>query len=175
MFVLECMGNIMYLVEAALKPLKKTEDGEQIDDMIRQVFYGKARQIVSYYDNTTSKMVKNEMEEDFSHVLVDALEGKDLYDGLDDYFFAGKLEEFQGGYEATREVTVKSFPPVLQIQIQVCDLILYKKMYFLNFYVYYYSVYNLIELLPMYINLMYLYNLIKLFISIDMLKITLNN
>ncbi|KAI9342437.1 hypothetical protein BD770DRAFT_329830 [Pilaira anomala] len=116
--VTECMGNIMYLVEAALKPLKKTEDGEQIDDMIRQVFYGKARQIVSYYDNTTSKMVKNEMEEDFSHVLVDALEGKDLYDGLDDYFFAGKLEEFQGGYEATREVTVKSFPPVLQIQIQ---------------------------------------------------------
>ncbi|KAI8057395.1 hypothetical protein BDF21DRAFT_440923 [Thamnidium elegans] len=114
----ECMGNVMYLVEAALKPLKTTEDGEQIDDMIRQVFYGKARQILSYYDNTTSKMIKKEMEEDFSHVIIDASEGKDLYDGLDEYFFADKVEEFQGGYEATREVTVKSFPPVLQILVQ---------------------------------------------------------
>ncbi|KAI9245928.1 hypothetical protein EDC94DRAFT_529888 [Helicostylum pulchrum] len=116
--VTECMGNVMYLVEAALKPLKTTEDGEQIDDMIRQVFYGKARQILSYYDNTTSKMIKKEMEEDFSHVIIDASEGKDLYDGLDEYFFADKVEEFQGGYEATREVTVKFFPPVLQILVQ---------------------------------------------------------
>lgn len=109
----------MYLVEAALKPLETTEDGEQIDDMIRQVFYGKARQILSYRDTNTLENVKKEMEEDFSHVIVDASEGKDLYDGLDEYFFADKVEEFQGGYEATREVTVKSFPPVLQILVQV--------------------------------------------------------
>lgn len=109
----------MYLVEAALKPLQTTEDGEQIDDMIRQVFYGKARQILSYCDNSTLENVKKEMEEDFSHVIVDASEGKDLYDGLDEYFFADKVEEFQGGYEATREVIVKSFPPVLQILVQV--------------------------------------------------------
>ncbi|KAI7888447.1 uncharacterized protein EV154DRAFT_425602 [Mucor mucedo] len=115
---IECMGNVMYLVEAALKPLETTEDGEQIDDMIRQVFYGKARQILSYCDNKTLENVKKEMEEDFSHVIVDASEGKDLYDGLDEYFFADKVEEFQGGYEATREVTVKSFPPVLQILVQ---------------------------------------------------------
>lgn len=119
------MGNVMYLVEAALKPLKTTDDGEQIDDMIRQVFYGKARQILSYYDNTTSKMIKKEMEEDFSHVIIDASEGKDLYDGLDEYFFADKVEEFQGGYEATREVTVKSFPPVLQILVQVRSVRIY--------------------------------------------------
>lgn len=117
--VTECMGNVMYLVEAALKPLKKTEDGEQVDDMIRQVFYGKARQILSYCDNATLKTVKKEMEEDFSHVIVDASEGKDLYDGLDEYFFADQVENFQGGHEATREVTVKSFPPVLQILVQV--------------------------------------------------------
>jgi hypothetical protein len=117
--VTECMGNVMYLVEAALKPLQKTQDGEQVDDMIRQVFYGKARQILSYCDNTTLKTVKKEMEEDFSHVIVDASEGKDLYDGLDEYFFADQVENFQGGHEATREVTVKSFPPILQILVQV--------------------------------------------------------
>jgi hypothetical protein len=117
--VTECMGNVMYLVEAALKPLRKTEDGEQVDDMIRQVFYGKARQILSYCDNATLKTVKKEMEEDFSHVIVDASEGKDLYDGLDEYFFADQVENFQGGHEATREVAVKSFPPILQILVQV--------------------------------------------------------
>ncbi|KAG1439237.1 hypothetical protein G6F56_012356 [Rhizopus delemar] len=117
--VTECMGNVMYLVEAALKPISKTEDGEQIDDMIRQVFYGKARQIISYCDDTTLKTVKKEMEEDFSHVIVDASEGKDLYDGLDEYFFENQLENFQGGHEAIREVSVKSFPPVLQVLVQI--------------------------------------------------------
>lgn len=116
--VTECMGNVMYLVEAALKPLHKTEDGEQVDDMVRQTFYGKARQILSYCDNKTYKVVKKEMEEDFSHVIVDASESKDLYDGLDEYFFADQVENFQGGHEATREVTVKSFPPILQILVQ---------------------------------------------------------
>ncbi|GAN04328.1 hypothetical protein MAM1_0060c03788 [Mucor ambiguus] len=116
--VTECMGNVMYLVEAALKPLHKTEDGEQVDDMIRQTFYGKARQILSYRDASTLQNVKKEMEEDFSHVIVDASESKDLYDGLDEYFFAEQVENFQGGHEATREVTVKSFPPILQILVQ---------------------------------------------------------
>ncbi|KAG1179576.1 hypothetical protein G6F71_000942 [Rhizopus microsporus] len=116
--VTECMGNVMYLVEAALKPISKTEDGEQVDDMIRQLFYGKARQIISYCDDTTLKVIKKEMEEDFSHVIVDASEGKDLYDGLDEYFFENQLESFQGGHEATRQVSVKSFPPVLQILVQ---------------------------------------------------------
>lgn len=127
-FVIECMGNVMYLVEAALKPISKTEDGEQVDDMIRQLFYGKARQIISYCDDTTLKVIKKEMEEDFSHVIVDASEGKDLYDGLDEYFFENQLESFQGGHEATRQVSVKSFPPVLQILVQVC-LYIYIYMY----------------------------------------------
>ncbi|KAI8377998.1 uncharacterized protein BYT42DRAFT_496848 [Radiomyces spectabilis] len=113
----ECMGNIMYLVEAALKPLE-TQNGEQVRDMVRDLFYGKARQILSYQDSETSKLVRKVQEEEFSHVIVDAAEGKDLYDGLDEYFFAGQVENFRGGSEATREVTVSCFPPVLQILIQ---------------------------------------------------------
>ncbi|KAI8336791.1 hypothetical protein BC941DRAFT_514209 [Chlamydoabsidia padenii] len=115
--VTECMDNVMYLVEAALKP-QETENMEQTRDMIRDLFYGKARQILSYKDTETTNEIQKVMEEDFSHVIVDAADGKNLYDGLDEYFFADKVENFQGGKEATREVTVRSFPPVLQIQVQ---------------------------------------------------------
>lgn len=111
------MGNVMYLVEAALKPVEKQHD-EQTRDMVRDLFYGKARQILTYEDTRTNKSVRKEQEEEFSHVIVDAVAGKDLYDGLDEYFFASSVENFDGGSEAMREVTVKSFPPVLQIQVQ---------------------------------------------------------
>ncbi|ORZ20562.1 hypothetical protein BCR42DRAFT_489060 [Absidia repens] len=115
--VTECMDNVMYLVEAALKP-QQTDNMEQVRDMVRDLFYGKARQILSYKDTETTKEIQKVMEEDFSHVIVDAADGKNLYDGLDEYFFADKVENYQGGQEATREVTVQTFPPVLQIQVQ---------------------------------------------------------
>ncbi|KAG0183416.1 ubiquitin-specific protease ubp2 [Apophysomyces sp. BC1021] len=115
--VTECMGNVMYLVEAALKPLE-THDGEQVRDMVRDTFYGKARQILTYKDTETALSVKKVKEEEFSHLIVDAGEGKDLYDGLDEYFFADRVENFRGGHEAVREVTVSTFPPVLQIIVQ---------------------------------------------------------
>ncbi|KAI8147774.1 hypothetical protein BJV82DRAFT_664137 [Fennellomyces sp. T-0311] len=116
--VTECMGNVMYLVEAALKPLETKENGEQIKDIVRDLFYGKARQILKYEDTTTAKQVTKVQEEDFMHVIVDAAEGKDLYDGLDEYFFADRVENFHGGRGATREVAVIDFPPILQIQVQ---------------------------------------------------------
>ncbi|KAI8081488.1 uncharacterized protein BX664DRAFT_340513 [Halteromyces radiatus] len=115
--VTECMGNVMYLVEAALKP-EETENMEQTRDMIRDLFYGKARQILSYKDTKTTKIIQKIQEEEFSHVIVDAAAGKNLYDGLNEYFFAAQVENFQGGQEAVREVSVRSFPPVLQIQVQ---------------------------------------------------------
>ncbi|KAI9251350.1 hypothetical protein BDA99DRAFT_521635 [Phascolomyces articulosus] len=116
--VTECMGNVMYLVEAAVKPLEKKENGEQIRDIVRDLFYGKARQILTYEDTETAKQVRKVQEEDFSHVIVDAAEGKDLYDGLDEYFFADRVEDFHAGRGAMREVTVSSFPPIFQIQVQ---------------------------------------------------------
>ncbi|OAD68228.1 hypothetical protein PHYBLDRAFT_183194 [Phycomyces blakesleeanus NRRL 1555(-)] len=115
--VTECMDNVTYLIEAALKPVE-TQDGEQVRDMVRDLFYGKARQILTYQDTQTSQNIKKIKEEEFSHLIVDAAQGKDLYDGLDEYFFADQVENFQGGREATREVTVSTFPPVLQIIVQ---------------------------------------------------------
>ncbi|OBZ88825.1 Ubiquitin carboxyl-terminal hydrolase 2 [Choanephora cucurbitarum] len=109
----ECMGNIMYLVEAALK----TKDGKQVDDVVRQTFYGKTCQILSYYDDTTLQKIKKEQEEDFAYIIVNTKEGSNLYEVMDNYFFANQVN-FQGGHDATREVIVKSFPPILQIHIQ---------------------------------------------------------
>ncbi|CAO3582816.1 unnamed protein product [Absidia cylindrospora] len=113
----ECMDNVTYLVEAALKS-NRTEETTRAKNLIRELFYGKARQILSYKDDNTSKNIQKVMEEDFSHVIVDATRGKTLYDGLDEHYFAENVENFQGGQETTREVTVQCFPPILQIQIQ---------------------------------------------------------
>lgn len=115
----------MFLIEAALKPLEKKND-EQTRDIVRDLFYFKARQILTYQDTQTLCNVRKEQHEEFAHVMVDAVEGKDLYDGLDEYFFAGRVENFHGGRGATREVTVSTFPPVLQIQVQASLLYIYK-------------------------------------------------
>lgn len=122
--ILECMSNVMFLIEAALKPLEKKDD-EQTRDIVRDLFYFKARQILTYQDTQTLRNVRKEQHEEFAHVMVDAVEGKDLYDGLDEYFFAGRVENFHGGRGATREVTVSTFPPVLQIQVQASLLHIY--------------------------------------------------
>ncbi|KAI7870578.1 hypothetical protein BDF14DRAFT_1771372 [Spinellus fusiger] len=115
--VTECMGNVIQLIETAL--LSATaQQGEKECDMVRDLFYGKASQILTYQDTETSQIITKVKKEEFSHLIVDAVQGKDLYDGLDEYFFAGKVENFQGGKEATREVTVSAFPPILQIIIQ---------------------------------------------------------
>ncbi|KAI9318471.1 hypothetical protein BX666DRAFT_1855352 [Dichotomocladium elegans] len=113
----DCMSNVMYLVEAALRPLERKGD-EQTRDIVRDLFYFKARQILTYEDTSTLQVVRKVQQEEFAHVIVDAVEGKELYDGLDEYFFAGRVENFHGGRDATREVTVSAFPPVLQIQVQ---------------------------------------------------------
>lgn len=154
----------MYLVEAALRPLE-TRDGEQTSDMIRNLFYGKAKQILTYVDVNTSQSVRKVQEEEFSHVIVDAAEGKDLYDGLDEYFFAEKVENFAGGREAVREVTVSSFPPILQIQVQVIRRIraffAWMNTRVLTFVLD--SASNLIEQRPISINPMHLCNLTRSF------------
>lgn len=116
--VTECMGNVMYLIEAALKPLQKSKDGEQIDDMIRQLFYCEARQILTYIDNETMQEVEKVEKVYYSHFIVHASEGKTLYDGLDQFFFAEKVENYPGGQNATREVTVETLPPVFQVMVQ---------------------------------------------------------
>ncbi|KAJ2957037.1 hypothetical protein NQZ79_g7179 [Umbelopsis isabellina] len=115
--VTECMGNCMYFFEAALRPYT-AEGSEKTTDLVKELFYGKARQILSYNNEQTDQLVTKVKEEEFSHLIVDAADGKNLYDGLDEYFFADKVDDFQGGNCAVREVAVHNFPPILHIQVQ---------------------------------------------------------
>ncbi|GAB5586731.1 ubiquitin-specific protease ubp2 [Umbelopsis nana] len=116
--VTECMGNCMYFFEAALRPVASESSPDVKTDLVKELFYGKARQILTYNNQDTDQLVTKIKEEEFSHLIVDAAEGKNLYDGLDEYFFADKVDDFQGGNCAVREVAVTHFPPILQIQVQ---------------------------------------------------------
>ncbi|KAG2187037.1 hypothetical protein INT44_003265, partial [Umbelopsis vinacea] len=117
--VTECMGNCMYFFEAALRPSASDENAsDEKTDLVKELFYGKARQILSYNNEETNQLVTKIKEEEFSHLIVDAAEGKNLYDGLDEYFFADDVDDYQGGNCAVREVAVTQFPPILQVQVQ---------------------------------------------------------
>jgi hypothetical protein len=110
----------MYFFEAALRPTASDESpSDEKTDLVKELFYGKARQILSYNNEETNQLVTKIKEEEFSHLIVDAAEGKNLYDGLDEYFFADDVDDYQGGNCAVREVAVTQFPPILQIQVQV--------------------------------------------------------
>ncbi|KAL1922141.1 uncharacterized protein VTP21DRAFT_10783 [Calcarisporiella thermophila] len=113
--VTECMDNVMCLIEAALKPTSAGADGER-QNIVRELFFGKTKQLLSYIDTKSGEPVCRAKEEAFIHLFVDAREGYDLYDGLDAYFGPAKVEV--EGTEATREVYISQLPPVLQIQIQ---------------------------------------------------------
>jgi hypothetical protein len=109
----------MYFFEAALKSTVSPSSSDIKTDLVKELFYGKARQILSYNNQDTNELVTKVKEEEFSHLIVDAAEGKNLYDGLDEYFFADNVDDYQGGNCAVREVAVSQFPPILQIQVQV--------------------------------------------------------
>jgi len=113
----------MYFFEAALRPTVSDESSsDEKTDLVKEMFYGKARQILSYNNEETNQLVTKIKEEEFSHLIVDAAEGKNLYDGLDEYFFADNVDDYQGGNCAVREVAVTQFPPILQVQVQVSSV-----------------------------------------------------
>ncbi|KAJ1923285.1 ubiquitin-specific protease ubp2 [Tieghemiomyces parasiticus] len=85
-------------------------------NLIRQLFFGVTRQALHYQDTATEKPVRTVKHEVFSHLLVQAEAGLDLYDGLDAYF--GESTVSYANTEATREVYAEHLPAFLQIQIQ---------------------------------------------------------
>ncbi|CAG8569018.1 15047_t:CDS:10, partial [Acaulospora morrowiae] len=93
--VTECMDNVMFQLEAALK---STIDSDK-QDVVKSLFYGSSRQILRYKEPNTV-----------------VAEGRDLYDGLDVYFDTSTVDF--NGTQAEREVTLVTAPPILQIQVQ---------------------------------------------------------
>ncbi|KAK9476280.1 hypothetical protein V1514DRAFT_354471 [Lipomyces japonicus] len=115
--VTECIENVLFQVEAALKPELTDDDGEQVD-LIKQLFYGKTKQTLEVKSETTefSLSVRTKIER-FSHLIVDVASGpRDIYDALDSYFDVETVD--LDGKSARRYVTLTDLPPILQIQVQ---------------------------------------------------------
>ena len=110
--VTECIGNVMFQIEAAIKPDGYDENQEQID-LVKRYFYGKTKQTLTF-PNSSEVRTKEEL---FSHLLVNVAESdRDLYSALDNSFDIEKVD--LEGQEAKRFLSISQLPPVLQIQVQ---------------------------------------------------------
>ena len=84
-----------------------------------RLFYGTLRQTIHGNDSTNSKKSSHEKKDLFAHLPVQVSdEGYDLYDGLSGYF--DDLVEFEGRQQRM-EVTLVDLPPIIQIQLHVCE------------------------------------------------------
>ncbi|GAA5961224.1 hypothetical protein JCM3765_002875 [Sporobolomyces pararoseus] len=119
--VTECMDNVMFQIEAALKANMTDESSKENESLLKSIFYGKNRQKLSFRDadgGPTSDPIRSQ-EEPFFSLLVDVPPtsvDRDIYDGLD-AVFDDTLVEIEGR-SARRTVSLLQLPPVLQIQLQ---------------------------------------------------------
>lgn len=110
--VTECIGNVMFQLEAAIRPEQVDENGEQID-MIKNLFYGRTRQTLAF-PNSAEMRTKEEL---FQNLIVNVADGdSDVYHALDEQFDVEQIE--LEGREAKRFLSIRELPPILQIQIQ---------------------------------------------------------
>lgn len=112
--VTECIGNVLFQLEAAFKPTGIDEDGEQLD-IVKDLFYGKTKQTLASEKDGTNRREKTER---FSSLLVDVADGpRDLYDALDSCF-GEDIVKLEDGGDTRRTVTITQAPPILQVQVQ---------------------------------------------------------
>lgn len=110
--VTECIGNVMFQIEAAIKPTRIDDSGEQID-LVKDYFYGRTKQTLAFPDSAETRT----KEELFSHLLVNVAEGdRDMYSALDSSFDIEQVD--LEGRKARRYLSISHLPPVLQIQVQ---------------------------------------------------------
>ncbi|KAK9333250.1 hypothetical protein V1520DRAFT_271178 [Lipomyces starkeyi] len=125
--VTECIDNVLFQIEAALKPQNTDVDGEQID-LVKDLFYGKTKQTLEIRaaartsangesSATGGSLLVRTKEERFSHIIVDVAAGpRDIYDALGACFDVETVK--LDGHPARRYVTLTQLPPILQIQVQ---------------------------------------------------------
>ncbi|KAK9457645.1 hypothetical protein V1511DRAFT_494192 [Dipodascopsis uninucleata] len=114
--VTECIENVLFQIESALRPDRTDDDGEQID-LVKDLFFGKTKQTLELQDMKTGNTSVRTKEERFSHLIVDVATGpRDIYDALDSCFDAETVD--LEGQLARRYVTISQLPPILQIQVQ---------------------------------------------------------
>ncbi|KAK9452222.1 uncharacterized protein V1518DRAFT_410664 [Limtongia smithiae] len=114
--VTECIENVLFQIEAALRPDSVAEDGEQID-LVKKLFFGSTKQTLEVQGGDDGGMTVRTKEERFSHIIVDVASGpRDIYDALDACFDVEIVD--LDGRPARRYVTIAELPPILQIQVQ---------------------------------------------------------
>ncbi|KAK6506337.1 ubiquitin-specific protease ubp2 [Arthrobotrys conoides] len=110
--VTECIENVMFQLEAALKAEGTEPDGEQLD-IIKTLFYGKTRQTLEF----SAPAETRDKEERFANLMIDVGEvGRDIYTAMDGHFDASVVE--LEGKLARRYLSITALPSILQIQIQ---------------------------------------------------------
>ncbi|KAK6524616.1 ubiquitin-specific protease ubp2 [Arthrobotrys megalospora] len=110
--VTECIENVMFQLEAALKGEGTEPDGEQLD-IIKTLFYGKTRQTLEF----SSPVETRDKEERFANLMIDVGDvGRDIYTAMDGHFDASVVE--LEGKLARRYLSITALPSILQIQIQ---------------------------------------------------------
>lgn len=118
--VTECISNVLTQIESAMKPEILEENNEQID-MIKKLFFGKTKQLLSPVDKETKEEIEGgnvrTKIESFLNLIVNIGDHpKDIYDALDTFFTEDLLELEDG--EVKRSLTIIELPKILQIQIQ---------------------------------------------------------
>ncbi|KAK9367424.1 hypothetical protein V1509DRAFT_626600 [Lipomyces kononenkoae] len=126
--VTECIDNVLFQIEGAVKAKYTDADGEQID-LVKDLFYGKTKQTLEIGASATTAttnggsslgsgpVLVRTKEERFSHIIVDVAAGpRDIYDALGACFDVETVK--LDGHPARRYVTLTQLPPILQIQVQ---------------------------------------------------------
>lgn len=107
--VAECIDNVLFQMEASLKPVKHDSEGEQVD-LVKDLFYGTTKQTIELEDHEPKI-------ERFSNTIVTLeRDGQDIYEALDGVFDAREVE--LGGAQVKLNLTIVQAPPILQLQIQ---------------------------------------------------------
>ncbi|SCU93337.1 LAMI_0E14004g1_1 [Lachancea mirantina] len=112
--VTECIGNVLFQLEASSDPCNLDEDGEQ-QDLIKELFFGKLQQNLVPDDNP--KKIRTKVERFVSLLVNVGDHSKDIYGALDLYFKDDVLRLEEDG-QVKRSVVITELPTILQIQIQ---------------------------------------------------------
>lgn len=107
--VTEVVGNVLFQLQCAVKPISIDKSGEQIDE-IKNLFFGKTKSYIVKDDKVRTK------EEFFSDIKIDVASGpRDIYSALDGYFDEQMVDV--EGAQAPQYSTISHLPPILQVQI----------------------------------------------------------
>ncbi|KAI9797872.1 MAG: ubiquitin-specific protease ubp2 [Piccolia ochrophora] len=108
--VTEVIGNVMFQLECAMRPLGVDDMGEQLDE-IKQLFYGKLR------THTEAESAHRTTEEYFADIKVNVASGpRDIYAALDGAFDMQEVILKDGTFP--QYASISHLPPILQIQVQ---------------------------------------------------------